>query len=294
MTEQSSPSQPSSTDPAGPVGRSSDQHEKARLFHQLHAEGMLVLPNAWDVASARLVEDAGAAAVATTSAGVSWSVGVPDGEQLSREQAVDLIARTVAAVNVPVTADIESGYGVNDDQLSTTVRAVLAVGAVGINLEDSATGELRAVEEQAERLGVVRAIAEGAGVPLFINARTGTYLLEAGEPTERLAATVRRSEAYVGAGAHGVFVPGVIDRATIRDLARLIPAPLNVMAGPGAPTVAEMADLGVRRVSVGMAIAQAAYALARRASVQLLTRGTYSSMAGGLGYAELNAVLSRR
>jgi 2-methylisocitrate lyase-like PEP mutase family enzyme len=270
------------------------QRRQAALFRRLHTGRVLVLPNAWDVASARLVEGAGAAAVATTSAGVSWSLGAADGNQLPRELAVDLVARIVNAVGVPVSADIETGYGADDEELAVTIRAVLAAGAVGVNLEDSGGAPLRPIAAQGERIAVTRDVATAAEVPLFINARIDTYLLGAGDPADRLPETVRRAEAYLGAGADGVFVPGVIDPATIRQLVSAIAAPLNVMAGPGAPSVAELADLGVQRVTVGMAIAQAAYALTRRAARELLTSGTYHSLDGGLDYHELNTLLAVR
>lgn len=263
------------------------QVARAEVFHRLHHEGVLVLPNAWDVASARLVEEAGAAAVAITSAGVAWSLGVADGGNLDRDRALEVTARIVGAVDVPVTADIETGYGVSLDQLAVTILAVLAAGVVGVNIEDAAGAGLRDRAEQVERIAAVRAAADVAGSALFINARTDVYLLGLGDPDDRLRAAVRRAEAYVAAGADGVFVPGVVDATTIGQLAAASPAPLNVMAGPGAPSVAELAELGVRRVSVGMAIAQAAHALTRRAATELLTAGTYGVLRAGLGYTEL-------
>ena len=268
--------------------------ERAELFRRLHAEGVLVLPNAWDVASARLIEDAGAAAVATTSAGVSWTLGSADGDRLAREPAVLAVARIAGAVSVPVSADVETGYGRTADELAATVRAVLAAGAVGINIEDSGGAPLLPAAEQAARIAVVRAAADAAGVALFVNARTDMYLRQVGDPADRLAETVRRASAYLAAGADGIFVPGVLDAAVLRELVAAVPAPLNVMAGPGAPPVAELAALGVRRVSVGPSLAEAAYGVARRAAVELLTEGTYGALAGGLDYVELNAVLTRR
>jgi len=264
------------------------QAARAGAFHRLHHEGVLILPNAWDVASARLVEEAGAAAVATTSAGVSWSLGVADGGHLDGERALEVTARIVGAVDVPVTADIETGYGDSLEQLAATIRAVLAAGAVGVNIEDAAGTGLRDQADQVERIAAVRAAADVAGSALFINARTDVYLLGLGDPADRLRAAVRRAEAYVAAGADGVFVPGVVDSSTIGQLAAAAPAPLNVMVAPGAPSVAELAELGVRRVSVGMAIAQAVHALTRRAATELLTVGTYDALRGGLGYTELN------
>lgn len=263
---------------------------RAQLFRSLHGGGgILALPNAWDVASARLAEDAGAAAIATTSAGVAWSLGAPDGNRLGRDRAVDLVARIVAAVDVPVSADIEGGYADDADGVAGTIRAVLAAGAVGVNLEDAShrdPGPLLPVAEQAERISAARA---AAGDGLFLNARIDTFL--AGVP-DALPETLQRAAAYLAAGADGIFVPGATDPGVIAALVEGVDAPLNVMAGPGAPPVAELAKLGVARVSLGSAVAQAAYAVARRAARELLADGTYSALEDALDYGELNALLS--
>jgi 2-methylisocitrate lyase-like PEP mutase family enzyme len=240
-------------------------------FRERHLTGApLVLPNAWDAASARIIERAGAEAVATTSAGVAWSLGVPDGDRLDADEAVAAVARIVRAVDVPVTADIESGYG----DVARTVRLVRDAGAVGINLEDGPSAA-------PERIAAARA----AGGDLFVNARIDTFLLAAGGVDE----TVARAKAYLDAGADGVFVPGVYDREVIAELVSRIPAPLNVMAGPGAPSVTELAELGVRRVSVGAAIAAAAYSLVATAASEILENGTYDKSDATLTHGDLNA-----
>ncbi|MEU7100001.1 isocitrate lyase/phosphoenolpyruvate mutase family protein [Streptomyces longwoodensis] len=262
--------------------------DRALAFHALHVPGRPpVLPNAWDTASARLVEDAGAAAVGTTSAGLAWALGAADGDRLGREAALRAVADVVAAVRVPVTADVESGYATDPAGVADTVRAVLAAGAVGINIEDAlheGDAPLRPVAEQAERIAAARAAADAQGVPLFVNARIDTFLRGAGG----VDLTLERAAAFVAAGADGVFVPGAVDPGTVKLLVDGVRAPLNVMAGPGAPPVAELAGLGVARVSVGSGIAQAAHALVRRAARELLDAGTYGSLAGGLDYGELN------
>jgi 2-methylisocitrate lyase-like PEP mutase family enzyme len=242
-------------------------------FRALHTGRTLVLPNA--------------EAVATTSAGVAWSLGAPDGDKLSRERAVDLVARIAAGARVPVSADIESGFGATAAEVGDTVRAIADAGAAGINIEDGAYPDLRPVEEQADRI----AAARKAG-PLFVNARIDTYLFGIGDPDTRLAATVARAKAFVDAGADGIFVPGLVDPELIAALVSQVPAPLNVLAGPGAPPVAALAELGVARVSVGSGIAQAAYAVATRCATELLSTGTYDSLATDLGYGDLNALLS--
>ncbi|WP_410812305.1 isocitrate lyase/phosphoenolpyruvate mutase family protein [Micromonospora sp. 067-2] len=265
--------------------------EQAELFRSLHSPGTpLVLVNAWDVASARIVAAAGARAVATTSAGVAWSLGAPDGDVLGRDAAVGLIRRVAAAVPLPVTADIESGYGATAADVGDTVRAVLAAGAVGVNVEDArhdGGSGLRPVEDQCARLAAVRAAAVAADVPLFVNARVDTFLRGAGDLDE----TVARASAYLAAGADGVFVPGVADPATIGKLVDAIAAPVNVLAGVGSPPVPELARLGVARVSLGSAVAEAAYTVARRAADEAFRSGTYEALAGALDYGTLNTLM---
>ncbi|MGW1753010.1 isocitrate lyase/PEP mutase family protein [Streptomyces mirabilis] len=278
-------------------------HETALAFRALHIPGRpLVLPNAWDTASARLVEEAGAAAVATTSAGLAWDLGTADGDRLDRDRALGAVARVAAAVRVPVSADIESGYAKGAAGVGDTIRAVLAAGAVGVNIEDAlyegegddgegagdgGRGPLRPVAEQAERIAVARAAADAAGVPLFINARIDTVLRGAGGVEE----TLERAAAFLAAGADGIFVPGAVEPGTVKSLVAGVEGPLNVLVGPGAPSVAELAALGVARISTGSSIAQAAHAVVRRAARELLSAGTYDSLTGGLDYAELNTLL---
>jgi len=261
---------------------------RAATFHGLHDHPSrpLVLVNVWDAASARLVEDAGATAIATTSAGVAWSRGRPDGNTLTRAEAMDAVARIVASVSVPVTVDIESGYADDADGVARTVDAVLEAGGVGINIED---GRLHP-EALADRIGAARRAADRAGVRLFVNARTDVHLAGLVDPERLLAETLERARRYRGAGADGVFVPGVRDAETIRALVESIDGPVNVMAGPGSPTVAELARLGVARISLGSAVAQAAYAVVRQATAELRTTGTYDSLAAGVDYADLNAL----
>lgn len=270
-----------------------DQHLNTKLFRSLHTSGQpLVLVNAWDAASARIAEAAGASAIATTSAGVAWSLGAPDGDALGRDLAVDLIARIVATVSVPVTADIESGYGATPDEVGTTVRRVLAAGAAGVNIEDALhTGQaaLRDVDDQCARLAAARAAADDAGVPLYINARIDTYLRGVGGVDE----TVARATAYLAAGADGVFVPGVTDPETIAAVVAAVSAPVNVLAGPGAPSVPELAELGVARVSLGSSVAESAYAVVRRATEEALNAGTYTALTDAFDYGSLNTLMRR-
>ncbi|MER8004525.1 isocitrate lyase/phosphoenolpyruvate mutase family protein [Streptomyces sp. NPDC094149] len=263
--------------------------DRALAFRALHVPGEpLVLPNAWDAMSARVVADAGAAAVATTSAGLAWTLGAADGDRLDRDTALAAVARIAASVGLPVSADIESGYAKDPAGVSDTVRAVIEAGAVGVNIEDAlyepGAGPLRPIAGQAERIAAAREAADAEGVPLFVNARIDTFLRGGGEVDH----TLERAAAFLAAGADGVFVPGAVDPDTIGLLAAGIDAPLNVLAGPGALPVTELASLGVARVSIGSEVAQAAYAVARRAARALLEKGTYDALAGGLDYTALN------
>jgi 2-methylisocitrate lyase-like PEP mutase family enzyme len=272
--------------------------DTAAAFLALHRPGTpLLLPNAWDPLSACIVEAAGAPAVATTSAGVAWALGAADGDRIDRDSVLALTGRVVAAVSVPVTADIESGFGVDAAGVGTTVEGLLAAGAVGANIEDvhpSDQAGLRDPEEQAERLAAARSVADAAGVPFYVNARIDTYLRGVGEPGGRFADTVARAQVYLEAGASGVFVPGVVDVPTVSRLAAEIDGPLNVLVGAGAPSVAEFAAAGVARISLGSSVASAAYAVAQRAARELFESGTYTSVADGLAYGEVNGLMLGR
>ncbi len=273
------------------------QRAKAETFRALHSEGIFVLPNSWDAGSAVMIAAAGAQAIATTSAGVSWSLGKPDGERLSRTEMIDVIARIAAAVDLPVSGDVEGGYGDDPEAVAATVRAVIAAGAVGINLEDSRSsdGMLHDAEAQAARIRAGRAAAAEAGLPgLVINARTDVFLFGIGEPAGRLDDVLGRAAAYADAGADSLFVPGLLDLDTLSELTSKVSLPVNVMAGPGAPDVNALRAAGVRRVSVGQVISQAAYSLARRAAVEVLTAGTYDQLAGADDFGSINGAFSSR
>ncbi len=265
-------------------------------FRRLHApeSGILILPNAWDAMSARAIEAAGARAIATTSSGVSWSLGRPDGQGLTRDEMVAAVGRIVRAVGVPVTADVEGGYGRGlPEDAAETARQVVDAGAVGINLEDSPGRDgavLLSPEEHAARIAGARS---GGGAGLFINARVDVYLRQAVAEERRFDETVRRARAYVTAGADGIFVPGLADAEVIRRLAGAVGAPLNVMAGPGSPDVPALRALGVSRVSVGPKLALAVMGQVQRAAAELLERGGYSALEGAPTFPEVNGMFRR-
>jgi 2-methylisocitrate lyase-like PEP mutase family enzyme len=263
----------------------------AELLALHHADEPLVLPNACDPASASVIAAAGAKAIATSSAGVAWALGYPDGEEIERDEMLEAVARIVRAVDVPVTADLERGYG----DLGATVAAAIGAGAVGANIEDSTAGRsLVDADEQADRLRAGRGAAVAAGVPSFVlNARTDVFLREIGDAAGRLDETKHRAEAYAEAGASCLFVPGLLDLDVLSELTAASPIPVAAMARAGGPSVGELGEAGVRRVSVGPGLSEAAYALAGRAARELLEQGTYGALEGGLDFSELQQLLRR-
>jgi 2-methylisocitrate lyase-like PEP mutase family enzyme len=221
---------------------------QAEQFAALHAgPEILVLPNAWDAASAAVMEDAGAKAVATSSAAVAWAHGYPDGDLLPLPNLLSTISAVVRVVKVPVTADIEGGYTDDLGKLADNIKAVVGAGAVGINLEDGT----RDPDLHARKIEATRKAAEAAGVHLFINARIDTYLKNLFQGDAAEAESIRRAALYRGAGASGTFVPGPTDEALIGRLAAAIDGPLNVMLWGGLPTAQRLQELGVRRLSSG-------------------------------------------
>jgi 2-methylisocitrate lyase-like PEP mutase family enzyme len=275
------------------------QAEKAERFQKLHAgPHILALPNAWDAASARVLEEAGYPAIATSSAGVAFSLGHPDGQRVSRDEMLAVVGRIARAVRVPVTADMESGYGTTVKDMVETAKAVIAAGAIGMNLED-VTGDDESshvnVTLQVEKIRAIRDTAASQGVPLVLNARTDIYLMPIGEAATRFERTVERLRAYRQAGADCVFAPGVSDRETIAKLVRAIGAPLNILISSGCPSLAELEKIGVARVSAGSAVMRATLGLVRRIGKELMEKGMYDSLFdGAIPFAELNRTMGRQ
>jgi 2-methylisocitrate lyase-like PEP mutase family enzyme len=260
-------------------------------FRALHAgPSMLVLPNAWDAATARLVEHAGARAVATSSAAVSWAHGVADGEHLPREAVLSAARDVVRAVRVPVTVDLEAGYSRDATEVAALVRQVLELGAAGINLEDGKDPP----ELLAAKIESCKRAAAAMGADLFVNARTDVYLAGLVPADRAVDETLRRARIYEAAGCDSLFVPCVTDEAAIRAIAAGARVPLNVLALPGLAPVADLARWGVRRLSVGTALANAALATVRNATRELLEAGTYGALFGDrILTKEMNALFAR-
>jgi 2-methylisocitrate lyase-like PEP mutase family enzyme len=254
------------------------------------------LINAWDVASARVLERTGVRAIATSSAGIAFSLGLQDGERIGREQMLAAVERIATRVRLPVTADMEAGYGPRPEDAAATARGVVEAGAVGLNLEDGRPDRsLAEVGLQLEKIRAVREAGAAAGVPLVLNARTDAFEVPSLDPAARLREAVRRANAYRAAGADCLFVPFVSDAPTIARLAREIDGPLNVLGSTAAPPLAELARLGVRRVSFGSAPMRAGLGVAVRLAEELRERGTCTTLAERtLSFDEMQQLLGER
>jgi len=266
-----------------------DQKSKADLLRRLHAgPEVLVLPNAWDAASARVVVAEGFPVVATSSAGCAAVLGYRDGQQIPRSEMMFLVSRIASAVDVPVTADVEGGY----DDPAQTAADVIASGAVGLNLEDMVGDRLLETDEQVARVRAVAAAGRAKGIPLVINARTDIWLAQHGDPATRFERSVERLNAYREAGADCLFVPGVRDSETIGRLVKAIHGPVNILVGPGSPSIAEMQRLGVARVSCGSGPSRVAMGSLRRFARELHARGTFAALGSeAIPFPEMQALL---
>src|SRR6266487_3023160 len=302
------------------------QKERAVHFREMHyGASPLVLPNAWDAASACILEQAGFQAVATTSSGVAASLGHPDGQHISRDMLIAVVAHVTRVVTCPVSVDLEAGYGETVAKVLETVRAIVATGAVGINIEDSTKQQVKSLVDvsfQVELLKSIREMASSMDMPLVINARTDVFLLPAGEPDQRFEEAVQRLNMYwqagadclfpIGvsdaatiaklticsrlpvhvqplyrqAGADCLFPIGVSDAATIAKLVRAVNGPINVVASSTAPSIAELTGLGVARISFASGLMRATLAHLRRIARELLEYGTSTSMSEVLSGAE--------
>lgn len=274
------------------------QARKAGEFRRMHAGSkMLVLPNVWDVVSARLVEEMKYPAIATTSAGIAFTLGYPDGQRISRDRMLEAVSRIAHAVKVPVTADMESGYGMTPNEMADMARAVIEAGAVGLNFEDvTGDAESSQVETslQVEKIEAIREAAAAKGVALVINARTDIYLMPIGDVETRYERTLERLRAYRKAGADCLFAPGVSEKETIGKLVRDLNAPLNILLSAGCPSLAELEKMGVARVSAGSAAMRVALGALRRFGKEMVEAGNCaSSLAEAVPYAELNKLMAR-
>lgn len=264
----------------------STQRENAERFLKLHHDDeILVLLNSWDVGSSKLIEASGYKGIATTSMGIAASLGYPDCQVIQLSEMIGAIRSIVKAVNVPVTADIEAGYGRNVDEVVDSVKTIIATGVVGINIEDSVDLSPVLIDETefCERISAIRALSDSLGFHLVINARTDSFYTSRSSEREKLAESIRRGNMYREAGADCIFVQPVWQRETIAALVKEIDAPINILANPTIgggfpPSVRELQDLGVARVSLGSSLMKATLALIKKVADELSERGTYDAL----------------
>ena len=265
---------------------SSIQKEKSERFLNFHhADEILVLLNSWDVGSSRLIEASGYKAIATTSMGIAASLGYADCQVMQLSEMIETITGIVNGVQVPVTVDLEAGYGSTTDEIVDSVRKVIATGIVGMNIEDSIDLSPILIDEMefCERISAIRALSDSLGFHLVINARTDSFYTSSGSPREKLSESIRRGNKYREAGADCIFVQPVWERETISTLVKEIDAPVNILANPGIgagmpPSVSELQDLGVARVSLGSSLMKATLALIKKVADELSEKGTYNTL----------------
>ena len=265
---------------------SSIQKEKAdRFLNYHHDDEILVLLNSWDVGSSRLIEATGSKAIATTSMGIAASLGYPDCEVMQLSEMIGIITRIANGVQVPVTVDLEAGYGSTTDEVVASVSKVIATGIVGMNIEDSIAMSPLLMDEMefAERISAIRALSDSLGFHLVINARTDSFYTTSGSARDKLSESIRRGNRYRDAGADCIFVQPVWERETISTLVKEIDAPINILANPGIgdgvpPSVSELQDLGVARVSLGSGIMKATLALIKKIADEVSAQGTYNTL----------------
>jgi 2-methylisocitrate lyase-like PEP mutase family enzyme len=262
------------------------------VFRKLHERPgqPLVLANVWDPGSARLIESLGAAAIATTSAGVAWSLGYPDGNRLPFEQLERVVRGIVGAVRVPVTVDVEGGYSEDPGAVSERLKPVFETGIAGVNIEDGTD----APSVLAMKISAIKRTTASIGVDVFVNVRTDVYLRNLSPDEKKVSETLRRANLYRSAGADGLFVPGIVDAAQISEVASGTELPLNVMSVPGLPHLQELARLNVRRLSAGSALAQVMWKHLERLSRRFLTDGDSALLASdSMEYGQLQALFDR-
>ncbi len=274
------------------------QVEKAEKFRELHHRPrMLLLPNAWDVASARILEECGHPAIATSSAAVAYALGYADGQRISRGEMLEVAGRIARAAHIPVTADLEAGYGTTPKEMADTVKAAIAAGIIGMNLEDITGDDESSLVDlplQMEKIRAIREAASSAGVPFVLNARTDIYLMPIGPEATRFERTVERLRAYREAGADCLFAPGVYDLETIKKLVKAVEAPLNILANPACPSIPEMEKAGVARVSAGSGIMRAAMGLVQRIGREMLDERSCKMMfVGATPFDDLKQMMTR-
>jgi 2-methylisocitrate lyase-like PEP mutase family enzyme len=271
------------------------QAEALRAMHR--APPLLLLPNAWDAMSARLFEAAGFKAIATTSGGVAWALGHADGQHAPWHEVVAATERIVRTVRVPVTADIEAGYGDTPDQVANSIKDIIGAGAVGLNLEDGTSDPklpVRTLEDAVDRIRAAREAARSADVPIVINARIDLYLKHVGDDDSRFADTVRRAKAYMAAGADCIFPFGLGDLKVVGDLIAAVKVPINIVGRAGVPNVKELERIGVARVSTASGPSMAVMSLTQQIAQELHGKGEFDMLRSTLTRPQVQQLFAPR
>jgi 2-methylisocitrate lyase-like PEP mutase family enzyme len=266
------------------------QKEKAERFLKFHHDKeILVLLNSWDIGSSKLIEACGYKAIATTSMGIAASLGYPDCQVIQLPEMIGAITGIVNAVQVPVTVDIEAGYGKNTDEIVDSVTKIIATGIVGINIEDSLDLSPVLIDEMefCERISAIRELSDSLGFHLVINARTDSFYTSSGSEKQKLSESIKRGNKYREAGADCIFVQPVWEKETIATLVKEINAPVNILANPGIgaglpPSVSELQDLGVARLSLGSSLMKATLSLIKKVADELSEKGTYNILSDSM------------
>jgi 2-methylisocitrate lyase-like PEP mutase family enzyme len=271
------------------------QAEKAEAFRALHrGKHLIILPNAWDVPSARMFENSGFKAVATSSAGLMVSLGYQDGEEISLGEFLLAIKRITRVLSVPLSVDLVAGFGTKPDEIATSIKGVIEAGASGINIEDftHATKKLTPVNIQVEKIRAILRQCDLMKVPLVINARTDALRYSEGGEETRLKEAITRANEYKMAGADCVYPMGLTDAESISRFVKEVGHfPVNVMIRKGLPTIAELENLGIKRVSFGPGASYATMGLLKRISKEVQENGTYHNLIdGAITFDELNSL----
>jgi 2-methylisocitrate lyase-like PEP mutase family enzyme len=273
----------------------SEQVKRAQALRALHRPPpILLLPNAWDLISARIFADTGYPAIATTSGGVAWALGYADGEKTPWAEVVDATARIAAAVSVPVTADIEAGYGKTPEEVARHVVEIAQAGVAGVNLEDGVGGGLRTIEDAAARIAAARRAVSEAGLDLVINARTDVYLHGSGDAAAKRDEAIRRARAYLAAGADCIYVFALTELAAISAITRALAAPVNIVGRAGTPPLAALESAGVARVSIAAGATLVAASMLQQLAKDLRAKGDFGMLEHRMTRAEAQQLFAQR
>lgn len=268
------------------------QKRKAELFRELHfGNKPLVLPNAWDAISAKLFEESGAKAIGTTSAGIAASLGFADGQKMPKDVFLSAAKRVIQSVDIPVTVDLEAGYGITINEICDMVQQIIELGGVGINIEDTdfstEPNKLEKINYQVDKIRSIREVAKRNDSPLFINARSDVYWLKDENITDRYAEIINRFAKYVEAGADGVFIHGIPDLAVISNICQDIKAPVNALAGIWMPSMKKLQEIGLARISIGSGMFRASAAFIKQITKKYLENHDFKFLAEAIPYHDI-------